>query len=180
LRRRPLVDVFVLVLLALMLATGLPEWIPGVRTAQRWVDPLADVTGVQQSNWQLFAPEPDSMNTWVEAVVTYSDGSTRTIASPDWQRRTLLEKFVQGRWPKILDYVRRDDWKGLWEPYALWVARTAPPPDGARPVEVKLIRHWWNVPAPSQLAADHARFGAVIPAREDFPRKFTFYVWRAR
>ncbi|MCB9665173.1 MAG: hypothetical protein H6732_13770 [Alphaproteobacteria bacterium] len=167
---RRLLDVAIVGLLGMMLVDGLPDYLPGIPTASRWLDPVVDVTGLEQTSWKLFAPDPDHINTWVEAVVTWEDGSTSTWTTPSWRHRTLLQKLMHARWHKAADNLRLDSWRRLRPQLAEYAARQAvPPTPGLAPVHVEIFRHWWLVPPPGRREAARRRFGRLPPLREDFP-----------
>lgn len=173
---RRLLDLAIAGLVVTMLIDGLPDYVPGIPTLSRWLDPVVDVTGLEQTSWKLFAPDPDHVNSYVEAIVTYDDGSTSTWSTPSWRNRTLLQKLMHARWHKAADNVRLDSWRRAWPAFAAYAARQArPPAPGLRPVSVELVRHWWVVPPPQRRSAALRRFGELPPRREDFPGSKSYY-----
>lgn len=170
-------DLLIAALLTLMFATGLPQFVPGVPTLERWVDPIADGTGLQQGTWQLFAPDPDRVNSWVEARVRWSTGETTTVSTPDWQRWSLWEKLEGGRYPKFVENLQRPGATTLRDEWAAWAAWQAPPPSPtADVVEVELVRHFWVVPPAGTLRPDGHR--PPTPPRDRFPGRARLSVWR--
>lgn len=173
---RGLHNLFIAALLFLLLQDGLPCTHAGHQRIKDFLDPVVDTLGLWQGNWRLFAPDPDHMNTWVEAKVTFNDGSTWTWATPDWRKRDHLTKFIQGRHPKFWDAFRLDKRKGMWPFVSKYAARIAPRPSAdARPVKVELIRHWWDVPPPNQIDEVVKKYGDSTPPREKFPNKHLFH-----
>ncbi len=173
---RALHNLFIAGLLFLLLQDGLPCTHTGHRRIKDFLDPVVDKLGLWQGNWRLFAPDPDHMNTWVEAKVTFSDGGVWAWKTPDWRRRGHLEKFIQGRHPKFWDAFRLDNRRSVWPYIADYAARIAPRPSpGARPRTVELIRHWWDVPPPDEIAAVVREYGQAPPPRDKFPKHHSFY-----
>lgn len=43
------------------------------------LDPYLDVTGLWIGGWQLFAPEPDKVNSYLSAEVRFADGKAAFI-----------------------------------------------------------------------------------------------------
>ena len=115
------------------------------------LDPALDVTGLWQESWRLFAPEPDSINTRVTAVVTYDDGSQSVWKSPEWTDYSAWQKFTDFRHMEYFDKLRTDDSRGAWEPFAAYLALTVKPESGdaTSVVQVDLIRHWVLIDEPS-------------------------------
>ena len=171
---RPFLDVFILGLLVVMWASGMPSWMPGVAVLEPWTQRVTVYTQTQQPAWQLFAPEPKSFCLWVEARVTWSDGRVDVVRTPDWRHQSLSAKLMGARWPKFVDALRRNESVALQESYAHWVVRQLVPREGVEPVTVDLIRHWWNVPPPDELDAARAKFGELPPPQEAFPGRAHF------
>jgi hypothetical protein len=138
--------------------------------------PLLSALGLYQGDWQLFAPDPDQINAWVEARVVRSDGSSWSWTTPDWRHRSPLERFREGRHQKLSDAFRLDSRRALWPYLADYVLRLAPPPPGGvRNLRVELIRYWWDLPEPAQHAAQKARHGRLPPPREQYPNRYLYY-----
>ncbi|MCA9571957.1 MAG: hypothetical protein KC656_29165 [Myxococcales bacterium] len=172
-------DLLAASLVVLMFVDGLPDYVPGVPTLARWIDPVLDVTGLEQTSWKLFAPQPDHMNSFVSARITWSDGTVTTWEQRPWAGRSVGRKLVEARWHKAMDNVRQDRWKGLWPTFARWIVRQAEPPaPGVTAVEIELTRHWWMTPGPRRLAAAKARFGTLPPPREAFEQSKVFHTER--
>ncbi len=170
-------DVAVAAALAVVLVDALPTWLPGIRPLDRAVGAVVRPLGLWQGNWRLFAPNPDRLNAWVEARVSWSSGDITTWESPDWQARSFLERYTTGRWHKMIEAVRTDERPMLHDHLARWVAaNTAPPADGATPLRVELVRHWWMVPAPGRIAEARERWGRLPPPRDEYPKSATYLV----
>jgi hypothetical protein len=162
--------------MAVALLDGFPALRESHKRAIHHLRPVLNNLGLYQGDWQLFAPDPDQINTWVEARVVRSDGSTWTWTTPDWLRRSQLEKLMEGRHQKLADAFRLDIRQALRPHLCDYVARLTPPtPSGARPVRVELTRHWWDLPEPGRHAAEKARYGRLPPYREQFPNKYLYY-----
>ncbi|MCG8554580.1 MAG: hypothetical protein MJD61_04725 [Proteobacteria bacterium] len=145
------------------------------RMAKRVVTPVLTNLGLWQ-RWPLFAPNVDSLNSWLDAQVLYSDGSRWSWQSTDWKRRDWWETIITHRHMKVYEELRRDDQRGLWSPFCRYLARIAPKRSGgARPVQVVLTRHWWQVPPPHRLEQARARFSAIPPPREEFIRRARYH-----
>lgn len=177
-RRRPWLDLVIVVLLFVMAGTGLPTYLPGQKAVEDALDPVVEALGIGQANWKLFAPNVDKSNGWVEAEITWSDGSTSTWSTPDWQARNAWERLVQGRYPKIVGYYGSDNWKALSLPLARYVLREArPPAKGVKPERIVLIRHDWLIPRPQRFERAKARLGRLPPPRDRYPQRKVFLTW---
>lgn len=168
--RRTISNTLIGALLFALVVDALPSLFPGHRRLDAMLDDVLDVTGLWQGNWQLFAPDVDRINTYVEAVVVYADGSTWSWTTPDWRDRSWWETLHQSRHPKLADNLRRDEYSEVWPSLARHVLRQAPRPEDA--VRVDLYRWWWDVPPPGERSGSHPW---TPPPREAFEHRFLFH-----
>jgi hypothetical protein len=119
------------------------------------VGPIVHALALEQ-DWALFAPDPRSFSVGVYATVTFRDGRTETWVPP--HNGLLLSPYRTYRWQKYVERVRADDYQGLWEPTARWVARQA----GGDVVKVVLTRTFQEAKVPGSAGARPA------PGRYDF------------
>ncbi|MFN2537861.1 MAG: hypothetical protein ABR549_06865 [Mycobacteriales bacterium] len=128
-----------LVVLAVV-AWNLPAGRPHDR-AVRALGPVAQGLGLEQ-DWALFAPEPRSFGVAVHATLTYGDGHTRRWDPP--HNGIVITPYRNYRWQKYVERLRADDYAGLWDPTARWLARTY----GPDVVKVVLTRTFRDVAVP--------------------------------
>lgn len=102
------------------------------------IDALARCLGIWQHRWSMFAPEPDSQNQAIEAVVTFADGTTAVWHTPDWRSIHPLQRFVQPREAKFLESLEGTMWSAAW-------------PAFARDIAAELQRHEPGRPAPKRV-----------------------------
>ena len=76
--------------------------------------------GLEQ-DWALFAPNPRSYSVGVYATITHRSGRVETWVPP--HNGLLLTPYRTYRWQKYVERLRGDDYSGLWEPTARWIAR---------------------------------------------------------
>ena len=119
------------------------------------VGPLVQAVGLEQ-DWALFAPDPRSFGVGVYATVTHRDGRTQRWEPP--HNGLLLTPYRTYRWQKYVERLRADDYAGLWEPTARWIAKQA----GNDVVKVVLTRTFRDVATPGDGKARPAT------ARYDF------------
>lgn len=94
------------VVLAFMLALMLGQSVPGLPAAVSWrAHWLGNKLGAWQDGWSMFAPDPDSMNHHIRAVIRYADGRTVTWDAPRWSERSLWRKFTGARELEYFDAV---------------------------------------------------------------------------
>jgi hypothetical protein len=80
---------------------------------QGYVDRYLTFTGLWQA-WDMFAPNPSSLDRWVDAEVQYADGSTEIIAYPRMYDIPLPRKYIMERHRKYLERVVDRRWQDRW------------------------------------------------------------------
>lgn len=89
-------------------------------------------------DWALFAPDPRGFSVGFYARVALADGTEQTWSPP--VEGVLLEPYRSYRWQKFDERVRADEYAGLWEPTARWVARQVARGSTAEVRTVTLVR----------------------------------------
>lgn len=134
------------------------------------VKPLIMFLGLWQ-NYQVFSPDPRLVNVFLDAEVTYADGTTSIWKYPRMEQFGPVEKMVKERYRKLgLDYLNWDVNKKLWPEFALYVARQDRLAHGGTPVKVKLRRHFARIPAPE--------VGLSSAARPEAEKMFVFFEYQ--
>jgi hypothetical protein len=105
-------------------------------------------SGLSQG-WALFAPDPESVNAYLVARITYRDGQKKFWKFPmpqdyGYYRRYFMER--QRKWSS--DNLRMDYNSALWPDAARYVARLNNDPNNP-PVTVALVRHWSDIAPPA-------------------------------
>jgi hypothetical protein len=132
-----------LLMLVLVLCVALWNLPPGrPRDAVRpVVGTVVQAVGLEQ-DWALFAPDPRGFGVGVTATVTHRDGRVETWRPP--QGGLFVTPYRTYRWQKYVERLRADDYAGLWEPAARWVAGQA----GSDVTRVVLTRTFRDVAEP--------------------------------
>jgi hypothetical protein len=106
--------------------------------------PFLNATGLSQE-WGVFSA-PRTFSAYVEGVIDDSDGTFSVYRIPS---RRGLGAFVDYRWQKYEESIRRKDGKWLWAAYAQYLANRARA-DGRDPVRVTLIQRWADTLPPGR------------------------------
>src|SRR6266576_3706970 len=96
------VNTFIAAIILVVVIDTLPQSPPAVRTA---ISPWLVRLGIRQSVWNLFAPEPDHVNTRLRAEITYRDGERREWRGPEWSKITAWQKWVGHRHVEWYDHI---------------------------------------------------------------------------
>ncbi len=143
--RRPLITIFILLHLYVMAFWGLPP----SRFRSYMVAPIARYvlhSGLWHS-WDMFSPDPQSMNFNLYAEVYFQDGSVKLWEFPRMEKLGYWERYQKERFRKWRDRVRQDIYSSVWNDTARYIARlhnTGP----NKPVRVVMVRQWEPVPPP--------------------------------
>ena len=101
---RLLISAFILVTLAAVCITNLPESRLR-RDAMKAAEPFLGATGLDQ-NWRVFAPDPRQTSLRLEARVRYANGSSAVWRPPTGD--DLVGAYWDYRWAKWLENVTQD------------------------------------------------------------------------
>lgn len=98
-------------------------------------------------NWQMFAPNPASDDVYMEAKITYHDGSTHLWVFPRMIKQGFLQRYEDERFRKMIENAHQDSQREIW-PYVARFAAIAnnPEPKTDPVVHVELVRVWQNIP----------------------------------
>ena len=100
--------------------------------------------------WDMFAPDPAKVNSYVDAEVTFRDGTRQMWQLPRMNEIGLIDRYFKERYRKYgTEYLRMDSHAALWPDAARYIARLYRNP-GNPPVVVRLIREWSEIPAPAR------------------------------
>jgi hypothetical protein len=140
------VNAFIAVALAVMAIDMLPQSPDALHMA---LNPWLVRIGLNQGMWNLFAPDPDRVNTRLRAEITYRDGEKREWRGPDWAKFSGWEKWVGHRRFEWYDHIVLQNNAGALESWCRYLARTERPdlPDADRGAEVRVIYQQAEIPS---------------------------------
>lgn len=113
------------------------------------VRPYMVVTAFAQ-NWSMFSPNPDHMDVYLEAKITYADGETRFWDFPRMVHMNYVRRYEEERWRKMTEVATHGGNHNLWPSLARYAARVNDFDPQNPPVSVELIQHSRIIPPPGQ------------------------------
>ncbi len=73
--------------------------------------------------WDMFAPTPPNINSYIQAAVIYKDGRTQIWKFPRMEQLGLFERYYRERYRKFEENLRQDANSALWPDVARHIAR---------------------------------------------------------
>jgi hypothetical protein len=136
------INVFVLFHILAIACWSVPLESPLLTKCRNLVGPYMLWSGLFQ-RWDMFAPDPLKVNSYVEARVTFGDGHSVTWSFPRMDQLGLVDRYFQERYRKYAtEYLAAN--AGLWGDAArriAWLNNQGP----SRPAVVILIRRWSEI-----------------------------------
>lgn len=99
-------------------------------------------TGLWQY-WDMFAPNPASVDIWWDSIVTYQSGKVQIAKYPRMKELPLVQKYFKERYRKLIERVNNeatDSWK--WPEFAQRMALMSTRDRNDLPTRVQLRRHY--------------------------------------
>lgn len=167
-------NAIIVTVLCVMFVDAMPTTCRAHGWAKEAIDPALDKTGLWQGTWQLFAPEPDSVNTRFTAKLRFDDGSEFTWEAPVWKDTSSWHRFRNFRQIEYYDSLRFSD--PAWDSFASYLALSAEAEMGGskKVSQVELFRHSSVIPPPERTQRLLAVGGEWINAETE-----CFYTWMA-
>jgi hypothetical protein len=111
------------------------------------VSPYMTSTGLMQS-WAMFAPNPPSVDVFVEARIAFANGQVRDWSYPRLGDPGLLDWYRNERFYKLIENGHMDENRMVWPSLARYAARRNNSDPRNPPVSVALVRHFGTIPPP--------------------------------
>lgn len=113
------------------------------------VRPYMIMTAFAQS-WSMFSPNPDHLDVFLEAKITYANGQVKSWEFPRMVHMNYAKKYEEERWRKMTEVVTHGSNHELWPALARYAARRNNSDPQNPPVKVELIQHSRIIPPPGQ------------------------------
>lgn len=110
---------------------------------RKTVGPYFSLMGLRQE-WSLFAPDPISANSYIDAQIVLENGDVRTWAFPRLESLDFAGRYSKARYRKYTGWLYRDGFAYAWPDAARYIARQFKR-SAAPPRTVSLTRHWARI-----------------------------------
>ena len=148
---RALISAFLLFHLVSIACWCVPLDTPLLRVIRNGVGPYFRWTGLFQA-WNMFAPEPMKVNSFIEAHVTFADNRSRTWKFPRMEQLSYRERYFRERYRKFSENLGAENNSALWPDVARHIARLNNQPSNP-PAVIILIRYWSEIEPPGPNGA---------------------------
>jgi hypothetical protein len=132
------ISIFILFHLIAITCWAFPWNVPVVSNVKKIVLPYLRWSGLFQS-WDMFSPNPESVNSYIKAVVITHDHHMRVWTFPRMEELSLGERYRKERYRKFTDVLPGQENEALWPDVANHIAR-AFARQGDSPDKVLLIQ----------------------------------------
>lgn len=150
-RWQGLISIFILFHLIAITCWAFPWSVPIVRNVKIIVLPYLRWSGLFQS-WDMFAPNPEPVNSYIKAVVITHDHHMRVWTFPRMEELSFAERYRKERYRKFTDVLPGQENEALWPDVANHIARTFAR-QGDSPDKVLLIQFRSDIKPGTENAA---------------------------
>ena len=154
------INLFLLFHIVAISCWALPFNNPLIVSARNLVRPYLIWSGLFQS-WDMFSPEPKRVNSYLEAIVIYQDGSSGLWSFPRMELLGFNERYTKERYRKFEENLQNDQYSGLWPDAARYVAR-ANNNKSSPPKTIMLVVRWSDIIPRSDDAYDRGPWNSNI------------------
>lgn len=175
---KTLVSIFIAAHITMMVTSGLPD---RSVVGQRILNHLRDYQvffGLDQT-WSMFAPNPSSVNSYLDATITFKDGSTEKWTFPrssqlsDWDRFTGGERFRKYQQENLKAMERNEIWLDLGHFLEKEVNRIERSGRGRVFEQAQFYRHFNTVKPPTEQFIEHGKLSTNYQTESVFQYKPT-------
>jgi hypothetical protein len=116
------INLFLLFHLLAISCWALPLDNPLIFSFRKLVRPYFIWSGLFQS-WDMFSPDPKRVNSYLEAIIIYKDGSSELWSFPRMELLDSSQRYAKERYRKFEENLQNDQYSGLRADTARYIAR---------------------------------------------------------
>jgi hypothetical protein len=118
---RGVISVFILFHLVAITCIAFPFDLPPIRNMKALVKPYMVWAGLFQT-WDMFAPNPEAVNSYIKTVVISRDRHMHVWSFPRMEELGFLERYKKERYRKFSDVLPQPQFAPLWPDVAAHAA----------------------------------------------------------
>jgi hypothetical protein len=158
--KRAAINIFLIFHMVAISAWCIPSTSALILRFRERIRPYMVWSGMFQS-WDMFSPQPESANSYFEAIVIYKDGSSRLWPFPRMELLSLTRRYFKERYRKYEQNLQDRDDAALWPDAARYVARLNTNPSNPAQ-KVMLVIRWSDVIPPTPDKSDHGPWNVDV------------------
>jgi hypothetical protein len=120
--KRIAINAFIIFHLIAIVCWSLPVNNSLIHFVKESVRPYLVWSGLFQS-WDMFSPDPKSVNSYLEAVVIYTDGTSQLWSFPRMELLGAKDRYFKERYRKYEENLQNNNYPDLWPDAARYIAR---------------------------------------------------------
>ena|SRR5580700_7488347 len=120
--KRSAISIFIVFHLVAIVCWSLPTNNSVVHFVKESVRSYFVWSGLFQS-WDMFGPDPKSVNSYLEAVVIYDDGTSQLWSFPRMEVLSYTDRYFKERYRKYGENLQNNEFADLWPDAARYIAR---------------------------------------------------------
>jgi hypothetical protein len=120
--KRSAISIFIVFHLVAIVCWSLPTNNSVVHFVKESVRSYFVWSGLFQS-WDMFGPDPKSVNSYLEAIVIYDDGSSQLWSFPRMEVLSYTDRYFKERYRKYGENLQNNEFADLWPDAARYIAR---------------------------------------------------------
>jgi hypothetical protein len=137
------INAFLLFHILAISSWALPLNNPLISSFRQLVRPYFIWSGLFQS-WDMFSPDPKRVNSYLEAIVIYKDGSSALWSFPRMELLGSGERYAKERYRKFEENLQNDQYSGLRPDAARYIARLNNH-ESSQPKTILLVVRWSEI-----------------------------------
>jgi hypothetical protein len=158
--RRIAINVFLIFHIVVISAWCIPSTSALILRFRERIRPYMVWSGMFQS-WDMFSPNPESANSYFEAIVIYKDGSSQLWPFPRMEMLSSTRRYFKERYRKYEQNLQNRDDAALWPDAARYIARLNNNPSNPAQ-KVMLVVRWSDIIPPAPDKPDHGPWNVDV------------------
>lgn len=175
---KAVVSFFIFFHILVMVTSGLPDRSAIGKNLLKELQWYQIFFGLDQT-WSMFAPNPTAVNSYLDAVITFKDGSTERWTFPrssqmdDWDRFTGGERFRKYQQENLRSLEKTEMWFDLGRFLEREINLIEKTGQGRTFESVQFYRHSNTVKPPTVIFVEHGRLSSEFQSEAVFQYKAT-------
>jgi hypothetical protein len=144
---KAIINGFIIFHVSAFLIWSMPESNLFMQSFSNTIRPYMTATGLWHG-WAMFAPNPSSVNSYLEAEILFANGKKRIWTLPRIELEELQNRSPMERWNQWEVNLGNNENSVIWPDAARYIAKLHRDPSN-KLVSIQFRRYWNRIPPPS-------------------------------